>query len=142
MIALADEFSGLVSSFQIARNEITFRCTMLSTGVKSIMGRIVIVAFKPKPGKDAELAAVVEKHWGILKREGLVTDRPRYTMQAKDGTILEVFEWLSPEAIQKAHHNPAVLALWTEFEAACDYGPLASLPESLNLFAEFQPLPI
>ena len=104
--------------------------------------RFVIAAFKPKPGKDAELAAVVEKHWDILKREGLVTDRPRYAMQAKDGTIIEVFEWRSPEAIEQAHHNPAVLALWVEFEAACEYVPLASLPESLHPFSEFQPLPI
>ena len=104
--------------------------------------RFVIAAFKPKPGKDAELAAVVEKHWGILKREGLVTDRPRYAMQANDGTIIEVFEWRSPEAIEQAHHNPAVLTLWSEFEAACEYVPLASLSESLHPFSEFQPLPI
>ncbi len=104
--------------------------------------RFVIAAFKPKPGKDAELAAVVEKHWDILQREGLVTDRPRYAMQAKDGTIVEVFEWLSSEAIEKAHHNPTVLALWAEFEAACEYVPLASLPESLHPFSEFHPLPI
>ncbi len=103
--------------------------------------RFVIAAFKPKPGKEAELGAVVEKHWGILQREGLVTDRTRYAMQATDGTIVEVFEWLSPEAIEKAHHNPAVLALWAEFEAACEYVPLASLPESLHPFSEFQPLP-
>ena len=102
--------------------------------------RFVIAAFKPKPGKDAELAAFVEKHWGILKREGLVTDRPRYAMKANDGTIIEVFEWRSPKAIEQAHHNPAVLALWAEFEAACEYVPLASLPESLHPFSEFQPL--
>ena len=63
-------------------------------------------------------------------------------MQANDGTIIEVFEWRSPEAIEQAHHNPAVLTLWSEFEAACEYVPLASLSESLHPFSEFQPLPI
>jgi len=79
------------------------------------MGRFVIAAFKPKPGKQAELAAVVEKHWAILAGRGLVTERPRYAMQAEDGTILEVFEWRSPEAIEQAHTDPAVQALWQEF---------------------------
>ena len=106
------------------------------------MGRFVIAAFKPKPGKQAELTAIVEKHFRILTGEGLVTDRPRYAMQAGDGSIIEVFEWRSPEAIEKAHHNPVILALWKEFEAACDYVPLASLPEALHPFSEFQPLPM
>ena len=29
-------------------------------------------------------------------------------MRAADGTIVEVFEWRSAEAIQQAHNNPAV----------------------------------
>ena len=104
------------------------------------MPRLVICAFKPRPGKQAQLIAVIEKQWQILKSEGLVTDRPRYAMQALDGTIVEVFEWQSPEAIEAAHHNAVVLALWDEFEAACEYVPLASLSESLHPFSEFQPL--
>ena len=104
------------------------------------MGRFVIAAFKPKPGRHAELLAVVAKHWQVLREQGLVSDSPRYAMQSSDGTILEVFEWLSPDAIEQAHHNPAVLALWAEFEAACDYVPLASVPESQHPFAEFEPL--
>ena len=106
------------------------------------MGRFVIAAFKPKPEMQTQLAAVVEKHWRVLQTEELVTDRPRYAMQAGNGTIIEVFEWRSSEAIEQAHHNPAVLALWAEFEAVCDYVPIATLPESLHPFSEFQPLPI
>jgi hypothetical protein len=51
-----------------------------------------------------------------------------------------VFEWLSPEAIERAHANGAVQALWAEFEAACDYVPLASLPEAKAMVAEFEPV--
>jgi hypothetical protein len=105
------------------------------------MGRFVIAAFKPKPGMAPQLLAVVDKHWRILAEQGLVTERPRYAMQAADGTVLEVFEWRSPEAIDAAHHNPAVLALWGEFEATCEYVPLAALPESQHPFSEFRPLP-
>ena len=61
-------------------------------------------------------------------------------MRAADGTIVEVFEWLSAEAIDRAHANPAVQALWAEFVAACEYLPLANLPEAQQMFAEFEPL--
>lgn len=104
------------------------------------MGRMVIVAYKPKPGKEAALHAAVKKHIEVLKGEDLVTDREAYVMRASDGTVVEVFEWRSPEAIEAAHSNPAVHALWAEFGAACDYVPLASLSETSQLFAEFDGL--
>jgi quinol monooxygenase YgiN len=104
------------------------------------MGRIVIAAFKPKPGQEGALRAVVGKHWRILQEQGFVTERPRIAMQAADGTLLEVFEWRSPEAIEQAHQNPAVLALWAEFEAACEYVPLAGLVEATHPFSEFDAL--
>jgi quinol monooxygenase YgiN len=102
------------------------------------MGRFVIVAYIPKPGKDQQLLAAVRKHLQVLQAEQLVTDRPAYVMRAGDGTIVEVFEWRSAEAIQQAHGNSAVQALWGEFGAACDYTPLASLTEAQQLFAEFE----
>jgi quinol monooxygenase YgiN len=104
------------------------------------MGRFVIAAFQPRPGKAEELLLVVDKHWRILQAEGLVTARPRYAMQAGDGTVIEVFEWASAQAIEQAHQNPAVLQLWAEFEAACEYVPLASLAEAGHPFSEFTPL--
>jgi hypothetical protein len=105
------------------------------------MGRFVIAAFKPKPGMHARLDAVVDKHWRILRDEKLVTERPRHAMRAGDGTVIEVFEWASAEAIERAHLTPAVLALWAEFEAACDYVPLSSLGEAQHPFSEFESLP-
>jgi hypothetical protein len=102
------------------------------------MGRSVIVAYKSKPGQEQGLAVAVEKHLRVLREENLVTDRPAHVMRASDGTILEVFEWLSSEAIAKAHASPAVQALWNEFAAVCDYVPLASLGEAQQMFAEFE----
>ena len=58
-------------------------------------------------------------------------------MHAADGTVLEVFEWRSAEAIAQAHKSPAVQALWGEFASVCDYVPLASLAEAQQMFAEF-----
>lgn len=103
------------------------------------MGRFVIAAFRPLPGRQAELLEVVERHWRVLRAEALVTDQPRHAMQAADGTVIEVFEWRSPEAIEQAHVNPAVQALWRDFEAVCTYVPLAAVAEAAHPFSEFQP---
>jgi Antibiotic biosynthesis monooxygenase len=104
------------------------------------MGRIVIAAFKPKAGKEDQLVKVVSKHWRVLQEQGLVTERARYAMRSADGTVVEVFEWRSAQAIEQAHRNPAVLALWAEFEAAGEYVPVPSLPEAQRPFSEFEPL--
>jgi hypothetical protein len=101
------------------------------------MGRFVIVAYAPKAGRERQLLAAVNKHLKVLKAERLVSERPAYAMRAANGTIVEVFEWRSAEAISQAHGNPAVQALWAEFGAACDYVPLTSLAETHQMFAEF-----
>jgi hypothetical protein len=101
------------------------------------MGRIVIVAYKPKPGKAEALKELTKTHVPCLKREGFVTDREPIIMETADGTIIEVFEWLSAEAIQKAHSNPEVQKMWGEYAAVCDYLPLNSLSEAGNMFADF-----
>ncbi len=101
------------------------------------MGRFVIVAYTPKVGKEQQLLAAVRKHLQVLRAERFVTDKPAYVMRAGDGTIVEVFEWRSAAAIQAAHGNSAVQALWGEFGAACDYTPLSKLAEAQQMFAEF-----
>ncbi len=104
------------------------------------MGRIVIVPYVPKASKEAELLACIRKHLQVLRQEQLVTDRTPVVMRTSNGTIIEVFEWKSPEAIEQAHANPAILAMWAEFEAACDYVPLNQVAECGQMFAEFEPL--
>ncbi len=101
------------------------------------MGRFVIVAYKPKPQMEAQLHAAVKKHIQVLRAENLVSDKAAYVMRAADGTLVEVFEWRDAAAIEAAHKSPAVLALWGEFGAACDFVPLTSLPEAQQMFAEF-----
>lgn len=104
------------------------------------MGRFVIAAFRPKAGQQDALHSLVERHRQVLRAEQFITDRPPYAMRAADGTIIEVFEWRSVDAIAQAHRNAAVQALWTEFDAHCDYLPLADLAESRHPFAEFENL--
>ena len=103
-------------------------------------GVCVIVAYRPKPGKEKELLEIVRSRVPTLAKEGLVTDRAPVIMRAKDGTIIEVSEWKSREAIDAAHKNPNVLALWNRFFAVCDCVPLKTVPETDEMFAGFEPI--
>jgi hypothetical protein len=104
------------------------------------MGVMVIVAYRPKAGKEAMLLDLTKEHAPILRRLGLVTDRPAYAMRALDGTIIEVFEWKSKEAIEAAHTNPDVLKMWERYAEACEYTPLINVKECSDLFAGFEPI--
>jgi quinol monooxygenase YgiN len=104
------------------------------------MGVIVIACYRPKPGKSEALETLMREHVPILREQKLVTDRVPIAMRAKDGTVVEVFEWVSQTAIQTAHENPAVLALWERYAVVCDYVKLPDLAESADLFAGFEPL--
>ena len=104
------------------------------------MGRIAIPVYRPKAGHEDALLAAVRDHLKVLRAEGLATDRVPIVMRAKDGSILEVFEWRSAEAIERAHSNPEVQKLWARFETACEYVSLGTLTETNNLFAEFEPI--
>jgi len=103
-------------------------------------GVIVIVAYRPKSGKDKETLELVRSRVPTLRKEGLVTNRVPTIMRARDGTIIEVSEWKSQEAIDAAHKNPIVLAMWNKFFEACDCIPLNTLAEANDLFAGFEPI--
>jgi quinol monooxygenase YgiN len=104
------------------------------------MGRIVVVGYKPKPGKESELEALMKIHLPILREEGLASDRDSIIMRSEDGTIIEVFEWKSKEAIESAHTNLRVQEAWQAFSSVCDYVPVSQVPEISSIFSEFTPL--
>jgi hypothetical protein len=106
------------------------------------MGRLVIACYRPKPGCQDALRALVRDHVATLRSIGLVTDRVPIAMEAKDGTVVEVFEWASPEAIQVAHTHPVVHKMWEEYGKVCDYVPMAQVPEASQMFAEFAPVQV
>jgi hypothetical protein len=104
------------------------------------MGSISIACYKPRPGSEPALLELVRNHLPPLRAEGLVTLRAPIVMRTADGTIVEIFEWVSREAIAGAHNNPVVLDLWKRFEAVCWYETPANLAEFQNMFAHFEPV--
>lgn len=106
------------------------------------MGRVVIACYRPKPGQQEALRALVGSHVATLRSIDLVTERHPITMEAKDGTLVEVFEWRSVEAIEAAHKHPVLLKMWEEFGKACDYVAIAQVGEASQLFSEFSPVEV
>lgn len=102
------------------------------------MGIISVVRYKPKPGKDYELRKIIKGRLPLLRSLKLSTKRMPVHMIAGDGSIIEVSEWVSEKAIEKAHGLPRVLAMWERFDAVCTYETLGSLKESAEMFASFK----
>lgn len=104
------------------------------------MGRIVIACYRPKPGMNQKLAELARTHVEVLRKEDLATDREPIAMEAGDGTVVEVFEWKSKEAIDAAHANAEVQRLWEAYAEVSEYVPIAEVNEARQLFSEFSPL--
>ena len=104
------------------------------------MGSISVACYKPRPGCEQALLELVRNHLPPLRAQGLVSERPSIVMRTADGTIVEIFEWVSQEAIADAHKNPAVLDLWKRFEVLCSYETPSNIAEFQKLFAHFEPL--
>lgn len=104
------------------------------------MSVMVIACYRPKPGKDKALLELMKTHLPILKGEGLVGDGSSLCGLAKDGTVVEIFSWKSQEAIDSAHENPKVQAMWGEYSKVCDYVPVADVEGAKDLFTALAPL--
>lgn len=104
------------------------------------MGYMVIACYRPKPGCAARLLGLVRSHLPILRKAGLATERAPIVMRAADGTLVEVFEWASREAVDEAHAHPEILELWGRFDEVSEYVPLRSLPETEDPFVHFEPV--
>jgi quinol monooxygenase YgiN len=76
-----------------------------------------IVTYIPKPGKEAELLALVKKHEPALRKVGLVTDEPfklwkAYDIRKRRAQFIELFVWKDGNASDVAHQTPEVMAVW------------------------------
>jgi hypothetical protein len=101
--------------------------------------RLSVVAYKAKPGKEADLIALVKQHVPDLRSISLATEREHIVATASNGTIIEVFEWVEG-GLDRAHAHAGVGELWTRFAAVCDFVPLQTLDETAMMFANFVPV--
>ena len=100
--------------------------------------QIVIATYKPKPGRDSELRALLAEHVPLLQRLGLVTNRPPIHAQSANGTYIEIFEWNDGSAA--AHQDPEVMALWNKMALVGEFETISSIEESTRQFPHFRPI--
>ena len=100
-------------------------------------GVTVIALFRPRAGKEDDLMACMRDHLPVLRAQGLATERPGTILRARDGTLVEIFEWVSQSAIDAAHRNAEVGKLWARYEQCCDYVTLSDLAEAKEMFPAF-----
>ena len=104
------------------------------------MGVIVLVSYEPKKGKEQELDALLKKHVPTLQQSKLATERDPIIMKNDEGLRFEIFEWVSQEAVDKAHEIPEVKKLWEELEDVSDMVAPCSVINQQTLFPEFSPI--
>lgn len=102
------------------------------------MSEVVIATYRPHEGQAAQLDELVRAHWPLLHAEGLVTERRPLVLRAKDGTILDIFEWKAGGA-EQAHHNERVMGLWNRMMEIAEMTTLGSLDEAGRPFPHFVP---
>jgi len=101
---------------------------------------IVIAMYRPHAGKTDQLCGLIREHVPTLRRLELATDRAPIVMQAENGTVLEIFEWATPDAARLAHEHPEVGRIWEAMGQISDLVTLDTLDEKATRFPHFSPL--
>ncbi|MEE9392014.1 MAG: hypothetical protein V3W41_05880 [Planctomycetota bacterium] len=99
-----------------------------------------IALYRPHEGQDESLRTLIAEHLPALRKEGLVTDRAAFLLQAKDGTYLEIFEWIDETAAQRAHESASIGRIWGAMAEVADMTTLADIEESKTRFPHFKPV--
>ena len=75
------------------------------------------VTYRPKPGKEEELLALIQKHGPALQSTGLIVGGAPVVYRAADKRsgekfFIETFSWRDEDAPEAAHQMPEVMAVW------------------------------
>jgi hypothetical protein len=84
-----------------------------------------IVTYIPKPGREAELLALVREHEPALRKVGLVTSDPfriwkAYDVRKNRELFIEHFVWKDAGSSDLAHQTPEVMAVWDPMESVLE----------------------
>ncbi len=95
-------------------------------------------SYKPKEGKKEEFMNLLDNHLPKLRELELASSRQPYLAQSSDGRVIEVFEWVSADAVEAAHQHPAVLDIWEKMALVADFLPMNTIPEGKEPFVSFK----
>ena len=77
-----------------------------------------------KPGKEAAFKALLEKHWPLFTKLGLIDEaEPHLVYRGEDKTrgvfYVETFPWKDEDASKRAHSLPEVASVWEPMGDCC-----------------------
>lgn len=99
----------------------------------------VIALYRPKPDLAAELLELVRGHVPLLRAAGLATGSEVLLLRSRqDGTLLEIFEWVSEDAPNQAHGHAEIGPYWERMAQVADFTTLGSLEEAGQPFSHFE----
>lgn len=82
--------------------------------------RLVLAAYRLRVQED-EFLRLVGREVETLRRRGHITDRPVPVVRAGGGELLVVLEWSTDHAVDDAHADPEVTAVWDLKQELAEY---------------------
>ena len=90
-----------------------------------------ICQYHVKKGHEAEMEALLAKHWPARRKAGLASEDPPLIFRGlpsgkpddrhgATGVYIEIFSWAQENGAQVAHQTPEVMAVWEPMGAICD----------------------
>ena len=98
---------------------------------------LAFAAYRPHAGKDEELLQLLREDVATLRACGHVTDRRAPVVRTGKGEVLVVLEWSSEHAVDDAHADPDVLAMWERKAQLAEYIAPAELAGAAVPFARW-----
>ena len=105
---------------------------------------VVLAVYRVAEKSQADFLRIVGEKREYFLKSGYTTPRAPIFLRSSSSPefLIDIFEWASEQAIEKAHSDPVVLRYWSEMEGLWIDGGLglSQLPESDEAFAGFEPV--
>jgi hypothetical protein len=85
---------------------------------------ITLCRYWVKEGKEPEFKKLLERHWPVFQKLGLVADAPPHLVfrgvdKERGVFYVETFPWRDGEAAGRAHSLPEVASIWEPMGECC-----------------------
>jgi hypothetical protein len=98
---------------------------------------LALAAYRPRPEREDDFLVFLHEELALLRRRGHVTERRAQVMRAPKGELLVVLEWSTDHAVDDAHADSDVLAVWDRKAELAEYIAPAALSGSDIPFARW-----
>jgi hypothetical protein len=101
------------------------------------MSKIALIVYKPRQDHTQDLIDSLLQNIPVMRKLGLVTYREQIVAKAKDGSIVQIFEWVEDDSQEQAMAHPVVQEMWINVSKISDFQKpmaVAEFQETLSMF--------